>query len=71
MSFSTWLFTFQFENDLRNIADLLIKRGIPLNASDRENYHPLIIIGGPVNLFNVEILSDIADLLFVGDWSVP
>jgi len=65
--FSTWLFTFQFENDLRNIADLLIKRGIPLNASDRENYHPLIIIGGPVNLFNVEILSDIADLLFVGD----
>lgn len=65
--FSIWLITFQFENDLKNIADILIKRGVPLNVLDRADYHPLVIVGGPVNLFNVELITDIADFAFVGD----
>ncbi|MGB9693380.1 MAG: radical SAM protein, partial [Fervidobacterium sp.] len=31
--FPIWMFTLQFENDLLNIADILVKRGIPLNSA--------------------------------------
>ncbi|MGQ9856483.1 MAG: B12-binding domain-containing radical SAM protein [Fervidobacterium sp.] len=65
--FSVWLFTFQFENDLINIAKMLKKKGIPLSFEQREPYHPIIIIGGPVTLFNHRIVEDIADFIFIGD----
>ncbi|MGC8955424.1 MAG: B12-binding domain-containing radical SAM protein [Fervidobacterium sp.] len=65
--FPIWMFTLQFENDLLNIADILVKRGIPLNSADRFDYHPLIIIGGPVTLFNYKVVEDLADFVFVGD----
>ncbi|ABS60028.1 MULTISPECIES: B12-binding domain-containing radical SAM protein [Fervidobacterium] len=65
--FPVWLITFQFENDLLNIADILIKKGIPLKANERNEYHPLIIIGGPTTLFNYKIVEEIADLVFIGD----
>lgn len=65
--YPVWLFTFQFENNLLNIADMLIKKNIPLKASKRSDYHPLIIIGGPVTLFNHKIVEEIADFIFIGD----
>ncbi|MEJ5257807.1 MAG: radical SAM protein [Fervidobacterium sp.] len=65
--FQIWLFTFQFENDLINIARMLKKKGIPLSFQQRESYHPIIIIGGPVTLFNHRIVEDIADFVFIGD----
>ncbi|WP_241498712.1 B12-binding domain-containing radical SAM protein [Fervidobacterium thailandense] len=66
--FPIWMFTFQFENDLLNIANLLIRKKIPLRASDREEFHPIIFIGGPVTLFNPRIVSEIADVVYVGDF---
>lgn len=65
--FPVWLFTFQFENDLLNIADILRKKGIPIAAHERANYHPIVIIGGPVTLFNHSIVEEIADFVFIGD----
>jgi len=65
--FPVWLFTFQFENDLLNIADILRKKGIPIAARERFSYHPIVIIGGPVTLFNHRIVEEIADFVFIGD----
>ncbi len=62
-----WLFSLQFENNVLNIADMLNKFKIPLRASERKNFHPLIIIGGPVTLFNHRLVDEIADFVFVGD----
>jgi len=65
--FPLWLFTLQFENDLLNVADILVKKGIPFSAFERQAYHPIIIFGGPVMLFNHELVDEIADFVFVGD----
>ncbi|AMW32246.1 B12-binding domain-containing radical SAM protein [Fervidobacterium islandicum] len=65
--FPIWLFTFQFENDLLNIAEMLLKKGIPLSIYERKPYHPIVIIGGPVTLFNNELIDEIADFVFIGD----
>lgn len=46
---------------------MLKKKGIPLSFQQRESYHPIIIIGGPVTLFNHRIVEDIADFVFIGD----
>lgn len=65
--FPVWLFTFQFENDLINIAQMISKKNIPLKATDRQSHHPAIIIGGPVTLFNHRIAEEIADFIYIGD----
>ncbi|MEN3042063.1 MAG: radical SAM protein [Fervidobacterium sp.] len=62
-----WMFTIQFENNLINIADMLVKKNIPLKSTERTAHHPLIIIGGPVTFFNHHLLEEIADFVFIGD----
>ena len=67
-------FTYQFENDFKNILWILEKAGIPLTHADRKkelnkrnvNY-PLIIGGGPVITSNPMPLSKIFDFCFIGD----
>lgn len=65
--FPIWLFTFQFENDMLNILDVLEKKGVPVLNSDRDEYHPVIVVGGPVTSFNHRILEYVADVTFIGD----
>lgn len=65
--FQVWMFTFQFENDLLNIADLLRKKKVPLRAVERKDFHPVVLVGGPVTLFNPRIVFEIADVVYVGD----
>jgi radical SAM superfamily enzyme YgiQ (UPF0313 family) len=67
-------FSFQFENDFKNILWILEKAGIPLTHADRKkrlskrnvNY-PIIIGGGPVITSNPMPLSKIFDFCFIGD----
>ncbi|MBO8160971.1 MAG: radical SAM protein [Thermosipho sp. (in: Bacteria)] len=65
--FKILLFSFHFELDFENIIDILIKLGIPPLSEDRNENHPVVIIGGPITFFNYEIARPIADLVYIGD----
>ncbi|QTA38831.1 radical SAM protein [Thermosipho ferrireducens] len=65
--FRILMFSFQFELDFFNIIDTLLKLGIPPLWYNRNENHPTIIIGGPVTLFNPDIVKPIADIIYVGD----
>ncbi|MFX1574575.1 MAG: B12-binding domain-containing radical SAM protein [Promethearchaeota archaeon] len=67
-------FSVQFENDFKNIFWFLDKVNIPLYSLERQEsnieekkHYPLIIGGGPVITSNPMPLSNIFDVLFIGD----
>jgi radical SAM family uncharacterized protein len=65
--FDILAFSVSFENDYPNILKILELANIPLRASDRNQTHPLIIIGGVCTFFNPEPLADFFDVCFVGE----
>lgn len=66
-NFDILAFSVSFENDYPNILKILELANIPLRASDRNQTHPLIIIGGVCAFFNPEPLADFFDVCFVGE----
>ena len=67
-------FSAHYENDFKNILWMLEKAEIPLESEKRHGDlsldlgdYPLIIGGGPVITSNPLPLSDIFDILFIGD----
>ncbi|MBI1811273.1 MAG: radical SAM protein [Nitrospirae bacterium] len=66
-NFDILAFSVSFENDYPNILKILELANIPLRASDRNNTHPLLIIGGVCAFFNPEPLADFFDVCFVGE----
>jgi radical SAM family uncharacterized protein len=49
-----------------NLLDLLELAGIPLNAADRGDDDPLVVVGGPAT-FNPEPIADFVDVVFLGE----
>ena len=66
-NFDILAFSVSFENDYPNILKILELANIPLRASDRNNTHPLLIIGGVCAFFNPEPLADFFDVCFIGE----
>ena len=66
-NFDILAFSVSFENDYPNILKILELANIPLRASDRNQTHPLLIIGGVCAFFNPEPLADFFDVCFVGE----
>ena len=60
-------FSVSFENDYPNIARIFNLSRLPLRHSDRNPYHPLIIIGGVCTFFNPEPVADFFDICFIGE----
>ncbi len=60
-------FSLSFEGDYPALAALLSGSGIPPLARDRNDAHPLIVVGGFAPSLNPEPLADIADLIFIGE----
>lgn len=60
-------FSVSFENDYPNIARIFNVSRLPLRHSDRNSYHPLIIIGGVCTFFNPEPVADFFDICFIGE----
>jgi len=60
-------FSLSFENDYPNILRILDLARIPLESSDREEGHPLIIGGGISVTMNPEPLADFFDLFIIGE----
>ena len=59
-------FTLQYELSYSNILQVLDLGGVPLDAADRTEEHPLVIAGGPC-AFNPEPLADVLDAVCLGD----
>ncbi len=60
-------FSVSFENNYPNILKILEMSRIPFRAKDREDIHPLIIMGGICAFFNPEPVADFFDICFTGE----
>lgn len=60
-------FSVSYENDYLNLLRMLALGRIPLLAAERDERHPLIIVGGAVTYINPEPLADFVDLMIIGD----
>lgn len=60
-------FSVSFENDYPNIVKILRMAKIPLRTSERNERHPVVIMGGTCAFFNPEPVADFFDLCFVGE----
>ncbi|MBX3395676.1 MAG: TIGR03960 family B12-binding radical SAM protein [Phycisphaerae bacterium] len=56
----------QYEMGFTNLLNLLDLAGIPIRSADRDDRHPLVIVGGP-QADNPEPVADFVDLVVIGD----
>ena len=56
----------QYEMCFTTVLNLLDLAGIPLHAADRDDHHPLVLVGGP-QADNPEPMAPFVDLVVVGD----
>lgn len=60
-------FSVTFEMDFANILSMLEAWGIPLKSADRNERHPLVVMGGIVPTMNPEPLAEFADFFVLGE----
>jgi len=56
-----------YENDYCNLLRLLELAGLPLLSQDRNENHPLVMLGGAITLLNPEPVADFVDFFGVGE----
>lgn len=66
-NFDILAFSVTFESDYINILEILNLSRIPIRRRDRNEKHPLILMGGICATFNPEPLSDFIDICFIGE----
>lgn len=59
-------FTLQYELSYTNILNIMQLGKIPLRSSDRDDNHPIVMMGGPC-AYNPEPLADFADMILLGE----
>ncbi|MPW26599.1 TIGR03960 family B12-binding radical SAM protein [Alkalibaculum sp. M08DMB] len=59
-------FTLQYEMSYTNILNMLDLAKIPIYSKDRNEDHPIIMVGGPC-AFNSEPLADFVDIVVIGE----
>ncbi|MFC1992660.1 radical SAM protein [Chloroflexota bacterium] len=60
-------FSASYELDYFNVVQILKSSGMPLNAADRDERHPIVIAGGPCITANPAPLSPFFDCLCIGE----
>lgn len=65
--FDVFAFSVSFEWDYTNVLTLLRLAGLPVRAEERNERHPLIVIGGAVTFVNPEPLALFADVIAAGE----
>jgi len=68
--FKVWMFSISYELDFFNLLEILKRFKVPLLAKEREDVHPLILIGGPLVSINPELFTHIADIIYHGEAEV-
>ncbi|MEA1945928.1 MAG: radical SAM protein, partial [Thermodesulfobacteriota bacterium] len=66
-AFDVIAFSVSFENDFPNLLTILEKAGLPLQSSDRDPHHPLIIAGGVAFFLNPEPVATFVDCFLIGE----
>lgn len=56
----------QYEMGFTSMLNMLDLAGIPIRSADRDDSHPLVIVGGP-QADNPEPVADFVDLVVIGD----
>lgn len=59
-----------FETDYLNIPKLLRLSKIPVKATERNHWHPLVLMGGAAAFLNPEPVADFVDAVCVGEGEV-
>lgn len=65
--FDILAFSLCFENDYPNVLKILDLAKIPILSRERKSNHPLLIAGGVICFSNPEPISDIFDVIFIGE----
>lgn len=65
--FDVVAFSVSFENDYPNILQILKLSKIPFRSSERNEKHPILLLGGVCASFNPEPLADFFDICFIGE----
>src|SRR2546425_2863812 len=65
--FDVIAFSVSFEWDYVNVLTLLRLAGVPRYAAERNERHPLVVIGGAVTFVNPEPLAPFADVVAAGE----
>jgi radical SAM superfamily enzyme YgiQ (UPF0313 family) len=68
--FDVVAFSISFETDYLNMAKMLQLSGIPVWSRDRNERHPLVIMGGAASFLNPEPIADFTDIIAVGEGEV-
>src|SRR5215207_6029902 len=68
--FDVVAFSISFETDYLNMARMLQLSGIPVWASERNHYHPLVIMGGAASFLNPEPIAEFTDVIAVGEGEI-
>lgn len=63
-------FSVSFEWDYTNLLTMLRLAGVPIRADERDDRHPLVVLGGAISFLNPEPLSPFVDLVCVGEGEV-
>jgi len=59
-----------FETDYLNIPKLLRLSKIPIRAAERNDWHPLVVMGGAAAFLNPEPVAEFVDVVCVGEGEV-
>ncbi len=68
--FDVVAFSISFETDYLNMARMLQMSGIPVWASERNHFHPLVIMGGAASFLNPEPIAEFTDIIAVGEGEI-
>lgn len=68
--FDVVAFSISFETDYLNMARMLQMSGIPVWSSERNHYHPLVVMGGAASFLNPEPIADLTDVIAVGEGEI-
>jgi radical SAM superfamily enzyme YgiQ (UPF0313 family) len=68
--FDVIAFSVSFEWDYTNVVTMLRLAGVPVRAEERNDRHPLVVLGGAVTFLNPEPLALFADVVAAGEGEV-
>lgn len=63
-------FSISFETDYLNMARMLHLSGIPVWARERNDFHPLVVMGGAASFLNPEPIAEFTDIIAVGEGEI-
>jgi len=68
--FDVIAFSISFETDYLNMARMLQLMGVPVWAAERNERHPLVIMGGAASFLNPEPIAEFTDVIAVGEGEI-